>query len=371
MGVVIAAGLIASTSLCAVPAASAQDGAGLFQSDCAECHNGVTHPLGLVYNAAGNAAIITAVNAAGMGATGSAADFASIAAYLDTVKPTIALAPVSHDSPGTVIPLRDIIVSGAKLHAFLKIISEIVTVSPPAKGTASYTFGNGFNFPSTVNYTPFPGQSGVDSWTYQGTGARGTTTVRTASVNIAPATGATTPDLNQHGLTGSWYQEATSGQGIEVEVFPNPASGTGSTFVSWFTYDTVSGGAERQRWYTAQGPMASGQPSATLTIYQNVGGNFNAAPTTTAQAVGNAERDLLDGSALYHRRGLRFFRELVHCRHIGPRNDDRGQSNLRRAVRSLVHLCAKRCCRRGGWTTLVHRTGRFCAWLALDRRHDL
>jgi hypothetical protein len=99
---------------------------------------------------------------------------------------------------------------------------------------------------------------------------------------------ATTPDLNQHGLTGSWYEAATSGQGIEVEMFANPTSGTGSTFVSWFTYDTVIGGAERQRWYTAQGPVVTGQPNAPLTIYQNTGGNFNAPPITTAQAVGTA-----------------------------------------------------------------------------------
>ena len=97
-----------------------------------------------------------------------------------------------------------------------------------------------------------------------------------------------TPDLNQHGLTGSWYKPATSGQGIEVEVFPNPSTGTGSTFVSWFTYDTVIGGAERQRWYTAQGQVVSGQPNASLTIYQNTGGNFNAPPVTTAQPVGTA-----------------------------------------------------------------------------------
>jgi hypothetical protein len=95
-------------------------------------------------------------------------------------------------------------------------------------------------------------------------------------------------DLNQHGLTGSWYTPATSGQGFEVEVFPNPSSGTGSTFVSWFTYDSVIGGAERQRWYTAQGPVVTGQPNASLTIYQNTGGNFNAPPLTNGQAVGTA-----------------------------------------------------------------------------------
>ena len=58
--------------------------------------------------------------------------------------------------------------------------------------------------------------------------------------------------------------------------------------MSWFTYDTVIGGAERQRWYTAQGPVVTGQPNAALTIYQNTGGNFNAPPVTNAQAVGTA-----------------------------------------------------------------------------------
>jgi hypothetical protein len=58
--------------------------------------------------------------------------------------------------------------------------------------------------------------------------------------------------------------------------------------VSWFTYDTAVGGADHQRWYTAQGPVVTGQPSASLTIYQNTGGNFNAPPVTNAQPVGTA-----------------------------------------------------------------------------------
>jgi hypothetical protein len=95
-------------------------------------------------------------------------------------------------------------------------------------------------------------------------------------------------DLNQDGLTGSWYDPATNGQGVEVEVFANPSSGTGSTFVSWFTYDTVAGAEDHQRWYTAQGPVVTGQPNASLTIYKNTGGNFNAPPATTAQPVGTA-----------------------------------------------------------------------------------
>jgi hypothetical protein len=96
-------------------------------------------------------------------------------------------------------------------------------------------------------------------------------------------------DPNQHGLTGSWYEPATSGQGFEVEVFPDQSgAGSGSIFVSWFTFDTVAGGAERQRWYTLAGTVTSGQPGVALTIYRNVGGNFNALPVTDAQAVGTA-----------------------------------------------------------------------------------
>jgi YVTN family beta-propeller protein len=99
----------------------------------------------------------------------------------------------------------------------------------------------------------------------------------------------TTPDLNQHGLTGSWYEPVTSGQGVELEVYPDlSAPGTGLAFMSWFTYDSVVGGAERQRWYTAEGPVVTGRPNATLTIYRNTGGNFNAPPITTATAVGTA-----------------------------------------------------------------------------------
>jgi len=97
------------------------------------------------------------------------------------------------------------------------------------------------------------------------------------------------PDLNQHGLTGSWYEPATNGQGFEIEVFPNMvAAGTGSVQVSWFTFDTVAGGANRQRWYTLSGSMVSGQPTASLTIYQNTGGNFNAPPITNGVQVGTA-----------------------------------------------------------------------------------
>jgi probable HAF family extracellular repeat protein len=96
-------------------------------------------------------------------------------------------------------------------------------------------------------------------------------------------------ELNQQGLTGSWYEQATSGQGFEVEVFPNlVGANVGLIQVSWFTFDTTAGAADRQRWYTLSGNVQNGQPTASLTIYQNIGGNFNGPPVTNGVAVGTA-----------------------------------------------------------------------------------
>lgn len=55
-------------------------------------------------------------------------------------------------------------------------------------------------------------------------------------LGAAPVVMSVGVDLNQHGLTGSWYEPATSGQGIELEVYPDlSAPGVGLAFMSWFT----------------------------------------------------------------------------------------------------------------------------------------
>ena len=96
-------------------------------------------------------------------------------------------------------------------------------------------------------------------------------------------------DLHQRGLTGSWYDPRTSGQGFVVQVYPDMSSpGKGIVQASWLTYDNIVGGAERQRWYTLNGPVVSEQTQVALTIYQNTGGNFNAPPITTPHPVGTA-----------------------------------------------------------------------------------
>ena len=125
-----------------------------------------------------------------------------------------------------------------------------------------------------------------------------------AAFLAGPGSVASGPDLNQHGLTGSWYEPATSGQGIEVEFFPNlVAAGTAFVQGAWFTFDVAPiGAADHDRWYTFAGNAVSGQPNIAVTIYRNVGGNFDALPTTSATQVGTgtlAFTDCTHGTLTY------------------------------------------------------------------------
>ena len=212
-------------------------------------------------------------------------------------------------------------------------------------------------------------------------------------------------ELNQHGLTGSWYEPATDGQGFEVEVFPNlVAPGTGGVQMSWFTFDTVAGGANRQRWYTLSGNMVSGQPSASLTIYQNTGGNFNAPPTTNGVVVGTATLSFstctsgqlsytfTDGSGRTGSIPLTRITQNVTCSttSVCPTNSDfafsgnwynaddvrsglhrRGEPGQPLGLRPVVHVRARRRGRRGGRTALVHGLRLVYAGFPFDRVEDL
>lgn len=112
----------------------------------------------------------------------------------------------------------------------------------------------------------------------------------TLEVGLAASASTARPDLNQHGLTGMWYEPASSGQGLALEVYPDlNGVGSGHLQAGWFTYDMApAGGVEKQRWYTFAGAVSSGASTATLPIYRNTGGNFDAAPVTAANAVGTA-----------------------------------------------------------------------------------
>ncbi|HET9661283.1 MAG TPA: hypothetical protein VFP05_13185 [Thermomicrobiales bacterium] len=83
-------------------------------------------------------------------------------------------------------------------------------------------------------------------------------------------------DANQAALTGSWYDPATSGQGLELSVYPaTDGSDAGFLFGGWFTFDD----AGHPRWMTLQGPLSPDHANRyDLHIYQGSGGRFDSPP---------------------------------------------------------------------------------------------
>ncbi len=95
-------------------------------------------------------------------------------------------------------------------------------------------------------------------------------------------------NANQFGITGSWYNPATSGQGLEIVALPDHiAPGKGVLFAGWFTY--IVGNQSLQDWYTLQGEIDANQAISHLDIFQTIGGNFNAPPKVSATKVGSAD----------------------------------------------------------------------------------
>jgi hypothetical protein len=74
--------------------------------------------------------------------------------------------------------------------------------------------------------------------------------------------------LDQHGLTGSWYEPATSGQGIEVEVFPDlagPGNGSCRSAGSRSTKSSAAPSTNAGTRWAAHSPAARRAPSSRST----------------------------------------------------------------------------------------------------------
>ncbi len=81
------------------------------------------------------------------------------------------------------------------------------------------------------------------------------------------------------GLSGAWYEPATAGQGLLLEVYPEQ----GLVFVAWFTFDVTAPfdpdeatlGDASQRWVTALGAFAAGAASVELAVSNTGRGRFD------------------------------------------------------------------------------------------------
>ncbi|MFT3791584.1 MAG: hypothetical protein QM741_11005 [Rudaea sp.] len=93
-------------------------------------------------------------------------------------------------------------------------------------------------------------------------------------------------DGDQFGVSGTWYNPYTSGQGLVLTTYVDGGgAGVGELFGGWFTFDALG----NAQWRTLQGKLPSARgASYDLTIYSNTGGNFNAPPKATAVVDGTA-----------------------------------------------------------------------------------
>jgi len=138
----------------------------------------------------------------------------------------------------------------------------------------------------------------------------------------------TTVDLDQFGLTGSWYNPTMSGQGILLDSMPDMDGAGGSVlFGGWFTFVTESGielspDPARQRWLALQGSVPAGATEALLGIYATADGRLAAPPSVSAALIGYARMRFTDcGTATITSRYFDSARERFGIGFAGGRID--------------------------------------------------
>jgi hypothetical protein len=192
--------------------------------------------------------------------------------------------------------------------------SDNVDLYVNINGTAGYAIATIATFSDADCATPL---SGIASEAFAATGAWDTYSMtdvalpdgaQSARVVLTAAMGASTDhgdanfdhvlfgptgtlpasiNINQEGLSGTWFNPDTSGQGMQFQFSPDDGNpGEGTLFGAWYTYDVVAGTENSQRWYSVQTDLMGDASSANVRIYQNTGGNFDAGPVTTSEQVG-------------------------------------------------------------------------------------
>ena len=99
-----------------------------------------------------------------------------------------------------------------------------------------------------------------------------------------PADGAPV-GANGEGISGAWFEPASSGQGLVFDAITE----ADTLFATWFTYDPEGAADDlhQQHWFTLQGPLGrDGQGS--LAIIRTTGGTLVEGPTHNSQRVGTA-----------------------------------------------------------------------------------
>jgi hypothetical protein len=91
-------------------------------------------------------------------------------------------------------------------------------------------------------------------------------------------------------FTGSWYDPANAGQGIELFRVAATDDVSGLFYGAWFTFapDPAEPGPDGQRWFTVEGQAIDDDGVLTATILSTVGGSFDDDPAFAVR-IGTAE----------------------------------------------------------------------------------
>ena len=185
-------------------------------------------------------------------------------------------------------------------HAFVKGVTGLTavglfvysdaacTTSIQTLSTQAFRVGHAW-FPIGFNETELPDGTGSVQVFLAVAAGTGDAAAETLFDHVAFGPTGTLDDaipIAQEGLTGTWYNPDRSGQGFEFVIDPGSNGGNASLFGAWFTYDTIAGGPSSQRWFSLQATFSPDTTTANVTIYQNLGGNFDAPPATSAIEVG-------------------------------------------------------------------------------------
>jgi hypothetical protein len=114
------------------------------------------------------------------------------------------------------------------------------------------------------------------------------------SALFAPAGYSQVPINNPLDLSGTWYNPATSGQGLVFDVAPY-GDGTAAFFAGWFTFATPDLFSDvTPLWFTLQGRFQTNQSNIELPIFFNGSNVANGTPLVKPTAVGTAHVQFQD-----------------------------------------------------------------------------
>jgi hypothetical protein len=162
-----------------------------------------------------------------------------------------------------------------------RVGTAIVSFTDCDNGTLRYAFDDGVN----------DGATGTITLSRLGAALAGCVL---ADGTTRPGTGVTLPASGFDArLSGSWFEPATSGQGLQFVVQPG-----GVFFAPWFTFRAARIPSpplpSEQRWFTVQGSLASARDGVVeLPIVRTLGGAFDSVPTNNMFAVGTAKLTIL------------------------------------------------------------------------------